>query len=226
MHDSAGIQGRGEISRSVFMTGIPQRSISLSGLPFFRVLLLGLTGEPRAAPAAEPPPVRHLLTWGGKGTEPGKFNFPIGIAIDKDEIFVTDFYNSRVQKFSPDGKLLAAFKVLPNPGGIAVGRKGNLYLSHFPLGRQNEERKPDRLTVYDRSGKYLKEWGKSGTGDSQFDFPGGMAIGRDGRVYVADQTNRRVQVFDAEGKFLAKWGEYGTKPGQFGGNTSPKSRVG
>ena len=48
----------------------------------------------------------------------------------------------------------------------------------------------------------------------------------DGRVYVADQTNRRVQVFDRDGTFLFKWGEYGTKEGQFGGNVTPKSRVG
>ena len=36
----------------------------------------------------------------------------------------------------------------------------------------------------------------------------------------------RVQVFDRQGKFLFKWGSYGTKEGQFGGNTTPKSRVG
>src|SRR5262249_9811123 len=57
-------------------------------------------------------------------------------------------------------------------------------------------------------------------------WAGGIAIGRDGRVYVADQTNRRVQVFDRTVKFLFKWGEYGMKPGQFGGNTSKASRVG
>ena len=48
----------------------------------------------------------------------------------------------------------------------------------------------------------------------------------DGLVYVADQTNRRVQAFDRDGTFRLKWGEYGTKPGQFGGNVTPKSRVG
>src|SRR5262249_4070241 len=94
-----------------------------------------------------------------------------------------------------------------------------------PRGRATEARKADRITVDDRSGKFLKEWGKSGTGNGEFNYPGGLAAGRDGRLYVADQTNRRVQVFDAEGKFVTKWGEYGVKPGQVGGNVIPKSRA-
>ncbi len=44
---------------------------------------------------------RFLIEWGKKGSEPGEFHFPIGIAINADdEVFVTDFYNARVQKFS------------------------------------------------------------------------------------------------------------------------------
>jgi sugar lactone lactonase YvrE len=80
--------------------------------------------------------------------------------------------------------------------------------------------------VYDADGKLVREWGKSGMEDGELNWPGGIAISGAGRVYVADQTNRRVQVFDREGKFLRKWGEYGVQPGQFGGNTSAKSRVG
>src|ERR1700722_7548343 len=66
--------------------------------------------------------VKFLLEWGKLGKEPGEFHFPIGIAINaSDEVFVTDFYNSRVQKFSVDGRLLAVIPVLPNPGGMAIG---------------------------------------------------------------------------------------------------------
>jgi hypothetical protein len=49
-----------------------------------------------AAKASAP---RFLGEWGKKGSEPGEFHFPIGIALNAaDEIFVTDFYNARVQK--------------------------------------------------------------------------------------------------------------------------------
>jgi sugar lactone lactonase YvrE len=160
------------------------------------------------------------------GSEPGEFHFPIGIAINAaDEIFVTDFYNSRVQKFSVEGKLLSVIPVLPNPGGIAIGGAGELYLAHF-AERKREERKADRVSVYDSAGKLLRHWGRTGSEAGEFDCPGGVAVGPDGRVYVADQTNRRVQVFDGTGKLVTKWGEYGTKPGQFGGNVSARSRVG
>src|SRR4051794_22096415 len=180
----------------------------------------GRGGEAKAA-------VPHFLRgWGGEGSETGGVHFPIGIAINAaDEIFVTDFYNDRVQKFSVDGKLLAVIPVLPNPGGIAISRSGDLYLSHF-AERKREERKTDRVSVYDSAGKLLRQWGRTGSNDGEFDCPGGLAVRDDGRVYVADQTNRRVQVFDGDGRFLFKWGEHGSKPGQFGGKVSIRSRVG
>jgi sugar lactone lactonase YvrE len=169
---------------------------------------------------------RFVAEWGKKGPGPGEFHFPIGIAINAtDEIFVTDFYNARVQKFATDGKLLATLPVLPHPGGIAINRSGEIYLAHF-AEQKRALRQTDRISVYDPTGKLLRQWGRTGSGDGEFDCPGGIAIGKNGRVYVADQTNRRVQVFDDQGKLLAKWGEYGTKKGQFGGNVSIRSRVG
>jgi DNA-binding beta-propeller fold protein YncE len=170
---------------------------------------------------------RFLLAWGQQGTREGEFHFPIGIAINKaDQVFVTDHYNNRVQQFNKNGKFLAAFAVLPNPGGIAVDESGNIFITHFPAARLSKDKTPDRISVYSAQGKLLREWGRSGTADGELSWPGGIAISPDGRVYVADQTNRRVQVFHRLGKFLGKWGEYGTKPGQFGGNSGRTSRVG
>jgi DNA-binding beta-propeller fold protein YncE len=177
-----------------------------------------------AEPSADSP--RFLREWGGLGSAAGEFNFPIGIAVSAaDEVFVTDFYNARVQKFSTDGRFLAAFPVSAFPGGITFDREGDVYVTHagIPPSRFDEERKRDKVAVFSATGKPLREWGKFGQGDGEFDMPGGIVISHDQRVYVADQCNRRVQVFDTQGKFIAKWGTKGFEPGQFGGNPHPKA---
>jgi sugar lactone lactonase YvrE len=164
------------------------------------------------------PPIKFLLQWGKKGKEPGEFHSPIGIAINgKDEVFITDVSNNRVQKFSADGKFLQQFPIAEMPGGIAVDKKGRVYVA--PLLAH-------KICVFDETGKPVREWGKQGKGDGEFDQPGGIAVTADGIVYVADQVNHRVQRFTAEGKFLSRWGEYGSKPGQFDGVENPKSRTG
>lgn len=189
--------------------------------------LIALHEGPRVI-AAEPalPDPQFLQMWGKLGAEPGEFNFPIGIAMNRaDEILITDHYNNRLQKFDGNGKLLAHFPVLPNPGGIAIDEAGNIYLGHFPASSRVKEKYPDRLSMYSAEGKLLHEWGKSGTGPREFDYIGGLALAN-GRLYVADQTNHRVQVLDREGNFLSMWGKYGGKTGEFAGTTNPKSRVG
>lgn len=207
----------------------------LSRLTLLRVsqiaLLISLFGAVASSLSSgdesDAPPAHFELEWGRQGSGPGEFNFPIGVAVAPGgEVLVSDFYNSRVQAFSPEGEYVASFETLPNPGGLAIDHEGNVYVSHFSAMKRDEQRKPDRVSVYSPRGKLLKQWGKTGSGDGELDYPGGIAVSSDGRVYVADQTNRRVQVFDREGHFLFKWGEYGVKEGQFGGNVTPKSRVG
>ncbi len=51
-----------------------------------------------------------VLQWGASGAEPGQFHSPICIAITvKDEVFVADLNNSRVQQFTTDGTFVSEF---------------------------------------------------------------------------------------------------------------------
>ena len=187
------------------------------------LILTASLASTTAVTADEP---RFIKAWGEQGAEDGQFDFCIGIAIHGQALFVTDHYNNRVQKFDFDGKHLASIPVLPYPGRHRRRRGRKAVHRPFPGERpQQGEIRGSSLRLR-REGKFVREFGKTGKGDGELDFAGGVAIGPDGNVYVADQTNRRVQVFDKEGKFLWKFGEYGTQPGQFGGTTNPKSRVG
>jgi len=48
------------------------------------------------------------------------------------------------------------------------------------------------------------QFGTSGQGDGEFNRPTGVAVDKDGTIYVTDFKNDRLQVFDADGSFITK----------------------
>jgi len=105
------------LSPACVISRVGTLAVAITGLA--PVIALGAERD-----AASP---RFVLEWGRRGSEPGQFDFPIGITINRaDEVFVTDFTNARVQKFSSDGTFLAAFPVSPFPGGIALDGDENI----------------------------------------------------------------------------------------------------
>ena len=49
---------------------------------------------------------------------------------------------------------------------------------------------------------------QEGSGDSQFDCPGGVDVDEEGRIVVCDSGNRRVSVFEKDGTFLFSFGKH------------------
>jgi DNA-binding beta-propeller fold protein YncE len=70
--------------------------------------------------------------------------------------------------------------------------------------------------VFDTKGTLIRTWGRTGSEPGDFKTPAGLALDRDGNVYVAEIGNDRVQVFDRDGKFLTAWGRKGSGNGEFG----------
>ncbi|HAH49488.1 MAG TPA: hypothetical protein DCM07_32560, partial [Planctomycetaceae bacterium] len=126
-------------------------------------LLMAHSTLPLVAAEEETPTIRFLKTWGQQGDEPGELHFPIDIVINTtDEIFVTDHLNHRVQKFDLEGKLRAHFPVLPNPGGIALDKQGNLVLSHTLASGSSKHKIADQISIYSPQGKLIRQWGQPG----------------------------------------------------------------
>lgn len=132
---------------------------------------------------------------GGRGTEPGRFNFPTHAALDAaGRLAVCDTLNFRVQVFDPDLRPVARFGQLgdglgdlPRPKGIAVDREGVVFVL---------EGYHDVVQAFDGEGRLLGVFGGSGVTPGRFWLGGGMALDGRGLLYVADTFNSRVQVFD------------------------------
>jgi len=157
----------------------------------------------------------YILQWGAPGAGSSQFNAPTGTAVDlTGNVYVADFYNNRVQKFSSAGVFISQWGVLGTgngqfngPAGIGVDANRQVYVADF---------NNNRIQVFDSTGAYLRQWGSSGGGNGQFGQPIGLAVDLSHNVYVADRLNFRIQKFTATGTFLAKWGTVGAGNGQFG----------
>jgi streptogramin lyase len=155
-----------------------------------------------------------VLKWGSSGTEDGQFHYPYGVAVDSnDNIYVTDVYNYRVQKFDSSGGFLLEWGSngtgegqFDAPWGVAVDSNDNVYVTDFWNYR---------VQKFDSSGGFITKWGSFGTGDGQFNNPIGVALDSNDNIYVSEYSNHRVQKFDSSGGFITKWGTLGTGDGQF-----------
>ncbi len=61
----------------------------------------------------------------------------------------------------------------------------------------------------------LKTWGAPGSGAGELGEPRGIAVDRQGRLYVADTKNSRIEVFEPDGRFVRQFGSKGAGPGEF-----------
>jgi len=89
------------------------------------------------------------------------------------------------------------------PSDVGWDRAGNIYITDG-IGTNN------RVAKFDKDGRFLKQWGSTGSGDGQFNGAKAIAIDTQGNVYVADAGNKRIQVFDSEGTFKSQFGNIGT----------------
>ncbi len=158
----------------------------------------------------------------------GKFLFPHGMTIDKDDhIWVADGHvghgiGDDVLEFDSDGKVLrilgkpgaagAGHDTFHEPNAVLIAPNGDIFVSDghdFGAGHNA------RVVKLDPNGKFILQWGAHGSGPGQFEMPHALAMDSDGRLFVADRGHNRVQIFDQNGKFIASWSQFSRPSGIF-----------
>ena len=89
------------------------------------------------------------------------------------------------------------------PTDVAWDRAGNIYVADG-MGNTN------RVAKFDKEGRFIRQWGSTGSENGQFTGVKSLAVDAQGNVYVADAGNKRIQVFDADGNFKSQFGNIGT----------------
>ena len=89
------------------------------------------------------------------------------------------------------------------PSDVAWDSAGNIYIADG-MGANN------RIAKFDKDGRFIKQWGATGSQPGEFRGVKALAIDARGNVYAADYGNRRIQVFDADGHVKNQFGNIGT----------------
>ncbi|MXZ09069.1 MAG: 6-bladed beta-propeller, partial [Gemmatimonadetes bacterium] len=150
------------------------------------------------------------------------FNMPWGLTVDElGDVYVADWRNDRIQKFTADGEFIFAFGKsgsgngeLNRPTDVAVDEHGDIYVA---------DSGNDRVQLFNSESRYVQkflgdatlstvaiEYMMTNAGPNRlrdmadlepqkyFRRPGGVAVNGDGLMFVADNGSYRVQVYQKQ----------------------------
>ena len=138
-----------------------------------------------------------VTAWGSQGTGPGEFDTPYGVAVDPaGDIYVSDRYNHRIQKFSSDGTYITEWGgegsnegQFQRPYHIAIDSAGYVYVAdYYNL----------RVQKFSDDGTFVTMWDVSS--------PYGVAVDSSGYVYVSSHGGDSISKFTSDGTYVTSWG--------------------
>ena len=163
----------------------------------------------------------------------GLFVFPHGLHVDRaGNIWVTDGAISKdgtkgltVTKLSPAGKVLLTLGTpgqrgddgthFQSPSDVITAPNGDIFVTdgHAPIAPFIPANLDMRVMKFAKDGKFIKQWGKAGSKEGEFNNPHALGLDSKGRLYVADRVNNRIQIFSQDGKFITEWKQFGRPSG-------------
>jgi sugar lactone lactonase YvrE len=166
----------------------------------------------------------------------GMIQSPHGIHVDREgNVWVTDCSctggggrggpppdrtkGHQVIKFSPEGQVLLTLgraggakgqEYFWQPNDVLTAPNGDIFVAE---GHSSSDTANARILKFSKDGKFIKEWGKKGTGPGEMDQPHALAMDSRGRIFVGDRSNNRIQIFDQDGKLLDTWYQFSRPSG-------------
>ena len=167
--------------------------------------------------------------------------FPHGLWVDREgNVWVSDTQSNltprggveppagttpkgnRILKFSPQGELLMTLGTagvygqdnthFNQPSDVITAANGDIIVAD---GHELEDMQP-RIVVYDKAGKYLREWPLCvDEGAFTSDCSHSLATDSQGRLFVGDRGNGRIVIYDQEGNRLDAWEQFGRPAGLY-----------
>ena len=124
----------------------------------------------------------------------------------------------QVFKFSPDGKVLMTLgkagvsgsgpDLFDQPTDVVVAPNGDLFVTDSHRNGKN-----NRVMHFTKDGKFIKEWGRKGTGRGELSEPHTLAMDSRGRLFVGDRENNRIVIYSQDGQVLDEWRQFGRPSG-------------
>ena len=123
-----------------------------------------------------------VMAWGERGTGPGQFNTPHGIATDQNgRVYVADRSNSRVQVFDENGNFLDVWPNINSPFALQVSSDGYLWVADGATMK---------MLKYDLTGKLIYAFGTYGLAPGFNWGIHGFHMDTEGNMYWAENVRR------------------------------------
>lgn len=150
--------------------------------------------------ALSTPLYKSFIVVGGPGSAPGLFNDPRSIAIDSTGVvYVADLGNRRIQVFAQDGSFIRSVtgpsetEKFVEPVAVALSSSSDdIYVL---------DANTTLIFCFDKTGRYLRTLGGKVLGAYS---PKGLAVDKNGNVYVADTGFSRVSILSPENILLGR----------------------
>jgi len=149
-----------------------------------------------------------LIQTGGFGWGHDQFDTPQSIiSINGLDVFVSDFYNSRIKRYDKNLNLVAIFSVnnennskfnIDYAGPVCQSPFGNIYCL---------DRYDNKIIKYSLQGEPLSVIGDINSGTGRLIEPTSILIDSKGTIFVSDKGSKCIKVYDLHGNFLHNIGK-------------------